>query len=148
MPTHFDKATWKDPTEYNYMHPNSLIDMIAYELWGLNSDEDAIFSYLNDTLIPFVKSHRRQYLCYLTEMYAASFIPTSELGKFDDHGFLTFLEYYYLFGNTAAELKARNLRAYPEHTEHADTQVQPYLQTNGWNSIAPKLSPRLGCDKL
>lgn len=147
MPDQIDPTTWQPLSLHDYDNPRSLIDLLTDELLFNNTDSKAVFRYVNATLIPFVQSHRREYLCHLTEMYAASAIPTSELGRLDDHGMLILLEYGYLFGNTAASLDAAGLKVAADHQQYATRAAADSLRTLGWNSLKPRQS-RLHCETL
>jgi hypothetical protein len=60
-----------------------------------------VLNYANNGLVPFIKAHRGEYLCLLTQhYYNMTAIPTAELATFSESGMVAMFDHAYLLGNT------------------------------------------------
>ena len=70
------------------------------------ANTDGTLHYANAGLIPFIKSHKTQYLCVLTEDYYNSTVPTQELAAFNESPMVVIFDFSYLLLSTERQRKA------------------------------------------
>ncbi len=92
----------------------SFIEWIAYESAAFNSPENAA-RYLNEAVIPFLKSHRDEYICHFAELNYRTSISADDIRKEPNGVGEAYFEYAYLYGHTRAARSLMNFFVDPSH---------------------------------
>ena len=100
----FEKAVGGEDDPYN------IVAAIAIATLTSNPErKESVLRYLNETLLPFARSHKEQYVCLVSEVFYNSSSSTSELqglskGKYTNEGLaIAFIDYAYFLIKTERE---------------------------------------------
>jgi len=143
----FEKAVQGEDDPYNIV--------AAIAIATLNSNpgrQDAVFKYLNDALLPFANSHKRQYLCLVAEVIYNSQDSINEIraqakaGPSDNGTAIAFIDYaYFLIKTEPARDKLKLVvpadNGVPEAIGAFKTTLTPEA-----GSLIPTEAVRLDCD--
>ena len=143
----FEKAVGGEDDPYN------IVGAIAVATLNANPGrEDAVFKYLNDALLPFALTHRKQYVCLVAEVFYNSQSSTDELraqakeGQSASGVAIAFIDYaYFLIKTEPARddlqltLPANN--GIPESVAAFKNTLKPK-----GGALIPEAAIRLDCD--
>ena len=143
----FNKAIGGEDDPYN------IVAAIAVATLNANPGrEDAVFNYLNEALLPFALSHKRQYLCLVAEVFYNSQSTTDELraqakaSPSDSGVAIAFIHYAYFLIKTEPEREKLKLTApanngIPESVAAFNKTLKPK-----GGALIPDTAIRLDCD--
>lgn len=100
----------------------SFVEWMAFELAAFNEPEK-VARYLNDAVIPFLKSHHDDYLCHFAELYYRAELSGDAIRNLPNGVGEAYFEYAYLYGHTASARTAMNLFIDPLHNDVAAEAV-------------------------
>jgi hypothetical protein len=152
LPAHYDRGRFQKAVQ-GEDDPYNIVAAIAVATLNSNPGRnDAVFKYLNDSLLPFAIAHKRQYLCMVAEVFYNSQDSTEELRAMAKGGPSTqgveiaFINYaYYLIKTEPAREKLKLVlpaeNGIPETVAAFKKTLKPEA-----GSLIPEDAVRLDCD--
>ena len=143
----FEKALQGEDDPYN------IVAVIAVATLNSNPGrKDAVFKYLNESLLPFATTHKQQYLCLVAEVFYNSQNATDELramtkGESSSKGVpIAFIDYaYYLIKTEPARDKLKLVLPADNGIPETVAAFKKTLSPKG-GSLIPESGVRLDCD--
>jgi hypothetical protein len=152
LPPLYDRARFKKAIG-GEDDPYNLVAAIAVATLNANPGrEDAVFKYLNQSLLPFALTHKPQFLCLAAEVFYNSQSSTDEIkaqaeASQSDSGVpIAFIQYAYFLIKTEPEREKLKL-VVPANSgipETVATFKKTLSPTGG--SLIPETAIRLDCD--
>jgi len=145
--TRFEKALQGEDDPYN------IVAVIAVATLNSNPGrKDAVFKYLNESLLPFANAHKQQYLCLVAEVFYNGQDSTEALramtrGESSSKGVpIAFIDYaYYLIKTEPAREKLKLVLPADNGIPETVAAFKKTLSPKG-GALIPEGAAKLDCD--
>src|SRR5690242_17347032 len=152
LPTAYDTSRFEKALQ-GEDDPYNIVAVIAVATLNSNPGrKDAVFKYLNESLLPFAISHKQQYLCLVAEVFYNSQDSTDTLsamakGESSSKGVpIAFIDYaYYLIKTEPARDKLKLVLPADNGIPETVAAFKKTLSPKG-GSLIPETAVKLDCD--
>jgi hypothetical protein len=152
LPTAYDTSRFEKALQ-GEDDPYNIVAGIAVATLNSNPGrKDAVFKYLNESLLPFATTHKQQYLCLVAEVFYNSQNTTDELsamakGEPSSKGVpIAFIDYaYYLIKTEPARDKLKLVLPADNGIPESVAAFKKTLTPKG-GSLIPEGAVKLDCD--
>jgi hypothetical protein len=152
LPTAYDRSRFEKALQ-GEDDPYNIVAVIAVATLNSNPGrKDAVFKYLNESLLPFATTHKQQYLCLVAEVFYNGQDSTEALramtkGESSSKGVpIAFIDYaYYLIKTEPAREKLKLVLPADNGIPETVAAFKKTLSPKG-GSLIPETAVKLDCD--
>jgi len=152
LPPHYDRGRFEKAVQ-GEDDPYNIVAAIAVATLNSNPGRaDAVFKYLNESLLPFAVDHKRQYICLVAEVFYNSQDSTEELRAMtkaspSTNGVaIAFIDYAYFLIKTEPAREKLKLVAPADNGIPESVAAFKKTLTPDAGSLIPAEAVRLDCD--